>query len=198
MIPQGTTITAVNSSRAVHGLFLLCLLAALAAGCAARPFTEIQDGLEARGHYINGVPFVRQTGNDCGPAALAAVLSFQGKQPDLAAITASIYLPKLGGTLPMDMERYAKEAGFQTDASSGTLDTLRQAIRINVPVICLLDLGFGLYRQPHYVTVIGFDDGNRLFVLHDGEDHDRTMAYEKFEKAWKRAGNWMIVVAPGW
>jgi ABC-type bacteriocin/lantibiotic exporter with double-glycine peptidase domain len=190
------TIRAVNSFRAAHGLFLLCLLAALSAGCAARPFADIREHIEARGHYINGVPFVRQTSEDCGPAALAGVMAFHGRQPDLAAITAAVYLPQLGGTLPMDLERYAKEAGFLTDAGPGTLDTLRRTIRNNRPVICLLDLGFGPYRAPHYVTVTGFDDGNQLMIMHDGVDPDRTMAYEKFGKVWKRAGNWMIVVRP--
>jgi ABC-type bacteriocin/lantibiotic exporter with double-glycine peptidase domain len=196
MTTSDTTIRAVNSCHAVHGLFLLCLIASLSVGCGARPFAEVRPGIEARGHYIDGVPFVRQTSEDCGPASLASVLAFHGRQPDLAAITAAVYLPKLGGTLPMDLERYAKDAGFRTDASSGSLDALRQAVRNNRPVICLLDLGFGLYRRPHYVTVIGFDDGNQLVITHDGEVPDRTMGYEAFGKAWERAGNWMIVVKP--
>ena len=194
MTPDRKNRKAVNSIMSVHGLFLLFALAVSAAGCGARPFAEIQAGIEARGHYISGVPFVRQTSEYCGPAALAGVLTFHGRQPDLAAITAAVYLPKLGGTLPMDLERYAKEAGFVTDAGPGTLDTIRRTIRSNTPVVCLLDLGFGPYRAPHYVTVIGFDDVNQLVIMHDGADPDRTMVYEKFGKAWKRAGNWMIVV----
>jgi ABC-type bacteriocin/lantibiotic exporter with double-glycine peptidase domain len=196
MNTNAPTIRAVDSFRTVHGLFLLFLLITLSAGCGARSFAEVREGIWTRGHYIDGVPFVRQTSEDCGPAALAGVMAFHGRQPDLAAITAAVYLPKLGGTLPMDLERYAKEAGLRTDAASGTLDALRRTIRNNEPVICLLDLGFGPYRAPHYVTVIGFDDVNRLVIMHDGEAPDRTMGYEKFGKVWKRAGNWMIVVTP--
>jgi ABC-type bacteriocin/lantibiotic exporter with double-glycine peptidase domain len=190
---------AVNRNKAVHGLFLLGALTAFIltmSGCGAASFDAIRPGLEARGHYIEGVPFVKQTEYDCGPAALASVLSFRGKAVDLERITKSVYLPSLRGTLPMDLERYAKDEGFRTSSSSGTAAALKTAIASNIPVICLLDLGFGFYRQPHFVTVIGFDDGNGLFIMHDGATPNRTMTYEDFEKKWARAGKWMIVVHP--
>jgi hypothetical protein len=31
---------------------------------------------------------------------------------------------------------------------------------------CLLDLGFGLYRRPHYIVVVGFDDENAVIGMH--------------------------------
>jgi len=195
MIPRGKDKKAVNSILSAHGLFLLSVIV-LAAGCGGKSFEAIRPGIEARGHYIGGVPFFRQTGDDCGPAALAGILAFYGKPVDLKTITASIYLPKLRGTLPMDLERYAKDAGLKTASSDGTIDALRSAVRSDSPVICLLDLGFGPYRQPHYVTIIGFDDRNGLFIMHDGITPDRTMSYEAFEKKWVRAGRWMIVIRP--
>jgi len=199
MIPAKRHHEAVSSVRTVHGLFLLLALAASAIvldGCSGRSFSAIRPGIETRGHYLEGVPFFRQTEYDCGPAALAGVLAFRSRPVPLETITASVYLPKLHGTLPMDMERYAKDAGFAVRSSSGTAAALKEAVRGNSPVICLLDLGFGIYKRPHYVTVIGFDDGNSLFIMNDGETPDRTMPYDRFEKAWVRAGRWMIVVLP--
>jgi ABC-type bacteriocin/lantibiotic exporter with double-glycine peptidase domain len=196
MIPGGMNKKAVNSTLTVHGLFLLGILAILSSGCGTKSFASIRPGIDAQGHYIGGVPFFRQTAYDCGPAALAGILAFYGRPVDLEAMTASIYLPKLRGTLPMDLERYAKESGLKTASSDGNADALKSAVRSNIPVICLLDLGFGPYRQPHYVTVIGFDDGNGLFVMHDGITPDKTMSYEAFEKKWLRAGRWMIVIKP--
>lgn len=199
MIPQFNRNKAVDSFLAVHGLFFLGALAALIlalSGCGAASFDAVRSGLETRGHYIEGVPFVKQTEYDCGPAALASVLSFRGKAADLERITASVYLPKLRGTLPMDLERYAKDQGFTTASSAGTAAALKTAVRRNIPVICLLDLGVWFYRQPHFVTVIGFDDVNGLFIMHDGGTPNRTMAYEDFVKKWTRGGNWMIVITP--
>jgi ABC-type bacteriocin/lantibiotic exporter with double-glycine peptidase domain len=195
MIPRGKDKKAVNSILSAHGLFLLGAIV-LAAACGGKSFEAIRPGIEARGHYIGGVPFFRQTGHDCGPAALAGILAFYGRPVDLETITASIYLPKLRGTLPMDLERYAKDAGLRTASSDGTTDDLKSAVRSNTPIICLLDLGLGPYRQPHYVTIIGFDDGNGLFIMHDGVTPDRTMSYEGFEEKWARAGRWMIVIKP--
>jgi ABC-type bacteriocin/lantibiotic exporter with double-glycine peptidase domain len=196
MIPDGKNRKAVNSTMSVHGLFLLDLLVILCLGCGAKGFDSIRPGIEERGHYISGVPFFRQTEQDCGPAALAGILAFHGRPANLETITASIYLPKLRGTLPMDLERYAKASGFITTSPDGTFDALRSAVRSDIPVICLLDLGFGPYRQPHYVTVIGFDDGNKIIIMHDGATANRTMTYETFGKYWSRAGNWMIVITP--
>lgn len=197
-IPERTS-GAVNSEQAVHGLFLpfaLVLLAALLAGCAGKSFEDIRPGIETRGHYIENVPFVRQADRDCGPAALAGVFAFWGRPIDLERISSQVYLPKLSGALPMDLERFSKGSGFQTFTPPGSFDELRSYLRRNQPVICLLDQGFGLYRQPHYVTVIGFDDGNELIIMHDGERASRTMSYEKFEKFWARAGHWMLAMTP--
>lgn len=173
---------------------LVFLLVTTAAGCAARDFSQFRSGIESRGHYIPGVPFFRQSESTCGPAALASVLSFWGSPVDLQSITANIYIPKLGGTLPMDMERFARETGFTAVSSTGSPAALKGVVRKGVPVICLLDLGFGIYRQPHYVTVTGFDDVNAVIIAHDGVKPDAVFTDEAFQKSWKRAGNWMLVI----
>jgi predicted double-glycine peptidase len=199
MISQFNRNKAANSIMTVRGFLLLGAFTALImaiSGCGAKSFDAVRFGLEARGHYIESVPFVKQTEDDCGPAALASVLSFRGKPADLEKITASIYLPQLRGTLPMDLERYAKDQGLTTASSAGTAAALKTIVKSNIPVICLLDLGFWFYRQPHFVTVIGFDDTNELFIMHDGAKPNKTMAYMDFEKKWSRAGKWMIVITP--
>ena len=168
----------------------------LYSACSGSRFADIQPGLDQRGHYIEGVPFFRQSESTCGPAALATVFAFWGHPANLDDITAKVYLPALRGTLPMDMERLAQESGFDTLSSSGTLDGLKQDISKGVPVICMLDLGIGLYRKPHYVTVIGFDDGHSLIIEHDGIKPNRLVAYDSFNRSWARAGNWMLVITP--
>lgn len=175
--------------------FVLLALAGFAplTGCAGRDFSALRPGIEQGGHYIAGVPFYRQGEDSCGPAALASVASFWGQSVNVEQIKARVYLPELRGTLPMDMERFLREAGFRTVSSAGTLDELKARVRQNVPVICLLDLGFSLYRRPHYVTVIGFDDMKRVLVVHDGVNANKVTGYDTFMRKWGRAGNWMLV-----
>ncbi len=180
----------------LYFLAVIFLAAASLVSCASRDFASLRKGIESRGHYIQGVPFYKQSEETCGPAALAAVLAFWGRQVNLEEITAKVYLRELRGTLPMDMESYARASGFDTSSFSGTLDGLKEYIRRGLPVICLLDLGFWVYHQPHYVTVIGFDDGNALIIEHDGLKPDSLMSYRKFSEAWSRAGLWMLVITP--
>ncbi len=179
------------SSRAI-----ILLSATFLAACASKDFSDLRQGIDTRGHYIQGVPFYRQNEDTCGPAALAGVLAYWGRPAALDEITARIYVPKLRGTLPMDMENYARNAGFDAASSAGTLDDLKSSLRRDMPVICLLDLGFGLYHRPHYIIAVGFDDENAVLIEHDGLKANRVIGYDDFTKAWTRAGNWMLVLKP--
>lgn len=181
----------------VHYLLMAMLSAAFFTGCAARDFEALKPGLEGRGHYIEGVPFYRQEENFCGPAALAGVASFWGRQVSMDELVARVYLPQLRGTLPMDMEKYLRDSGFKTISRAGTLDELKAQVRRNMPVICLLDLGFSLYRRPHYVIVVGFDDVYEEFIAHDGLRENTMIGYKRFAGYWRRADNWMLVAVPG-
>ena len=172
------------------------LTAVAISGCSARNFSALRPGIETRGHYIENVPFHRQSESTCGPAALANILAFWGSPATLEEITAIVYLPKLRGTLLIDMENFARNAGFESTYSVGTLEDLKSYVRKGTPVICLLDLGFGLYHRPHYITVIGFDDVNAMIIEHDGVRANSVMGYDAFTKAWTRAGRWMLVIRP--
>lgn len=175
---------------------LLLLGMSFIPACAGKDFAALRPGLEIRGRYIEGVPFYRQSESTCGPAALASILAFWGRPISQEQIAAKIYLPELRGTLPMDMENFAREAGFKTASSAGTLAELKNSIRKGVPVICLLDFGFSFYHRPHYVSVIGFDDVNAVFIMHDGLKPNSVMRYNEFNKVWGRADRWMLVIMP--
>jgi ABC-type bacteriocin/lantibiotic exporter with double-glycine peptidase domain len=185
-----------RASKRLFFFFLLIVLATVLPACSAKRFSDLRPGLEQRGHYIEHVPFYKQTESTCGPAALASVLAFWGRPVDLDTITRKIFLPRLRGTLPMDLEQYAREEGFRTASFSGSLDELKISLRKGVPVICLVDLGFSIYRRPHYITVIGFDDVNSVIIGHDGVQPNSVLDYDAFRSAWDRADRWMIVITP--
>ena len=183
--------------RQLSGVFLFMALILPVCACAPEMrFETLREGIESRGHYIDGVPFLRQPVSSCGPAALATVFSFLGRSVEIEAIKRTIYLPSLQGTLPSDMERYPRSQGFQVTPGPNTYDALAAALRENVPVICLLDLGYSMYKQPHYVTVIGYDDVRGAIIMHDGESPNRVLSKDRFLSAWSRTRNWMMVVKP--
>ncbi len=171
-------------------------LTVLPTGCAEKSFSSLGPGLEKEGHYIHGVLFVKQEDGSCGPAALVSVASYWGIKVSIDQAIARLYLPQLRGTLPMDMENFFREEGFETASSAGTLDELKEQVRKDMPVICLVDLGFSIYRRPHYVTVIGFDNVDAVIIAHDGVRTQRIISYQQFLREWGRAGNWMLVAHP--
>lgn len=183
-------------ARALTYLGFVLMLTGIATGCMGKKFAEIRPGLETRGSYIEGVPFYQQSESTGGPAALASILDFRGRPESLERITEKIYLPELRGTLPINMEKYAREAGLKTESSRGSLGELKAYIKKGIPVICLLDIGFSLFHEPHYVSVIGFDDGNEVFIVHDGLEPNSVIGYKKFNKKWVRADYWMLVIEP--
>lgn len=179
-----------------ESVFLVVILAVLA-GCAGSEFAQIRSGLEDRGHYIEQVPFYRHEENWCGPAALAAVTGFWGRRVSLEQISSKVNVPQLHGTLPVDMELFLKDTGFETKSVKGSLDELKLEILKNIPVISLVDRGRNHSHQPHYIIVIGFDESRKAIIAHDGMMENHVIAYERFMREWSRAGRWMLIAVPG-
>jgi ABC-type bacteriocin/lantibiotic exporter with double-glycine peptidase domain len=172
------------------------LLMGLVMGCTGTNFAELRPGLETRGSYIEGVPFYQQSEPICGPAALAGILDFRGRPESLERITEKIYHPGLGCALPADMEEYARTAGLKAASHKGSLGELKAYVRKGMPVICMIDRGYGLNHDPQYITVIGYDDVHEVVIVHDGLAPNSLIGYKKFNKGWVRAGYWMLVIEP--
>ena len=77
-------------------------------------------------------------------------------------------------------------AGATPRSGRGTLDDLRQLLRAGRPVLTPIDLGWGLWRRPHYVVLFGVGDDGLLMHLRHGET--RTMAWSEFERRWSVLG----------
>lgn len=134
------------------------------------------------------VPFTPQMqDNDCGPAALVAVLASRGHHSTLEEISAAVINPVLNRTLLPDMENYARERGFSPITGRGDSDFLKQRIDAGVPVILLLDLGRMGASQGHYVVVVGHALGG--FVVHAGTAANRFVPQEWLEQRWRRMNN---------
>jgi len=183
---------ALSRSYRACALLLLCLVT----GCTGRTFAELRPGLETRGSYIEGVPFYQQSGSICGPAALASIFEFRGRPESPERITAKMNQPGLGCALPIDMEEYARTAGFKAVSHKSSFGELKANIRKGTPVICMLDLGSGFNHQLQYVSVIGYDDVKQVVIMHDNVSANSVISYKKFNKRWVRANYWMLVIEP--
>ena len=148
--------------------------------------------LNAPSHSIDGVPFVLQKSQYCGPASLSSVLAYYGEDVDQDTIGKSVYHPRLQGSLITDLEDYARKRGFQAKTGIGTVDEIRGFILSDRPVIVLVDLGFWVISKPHYLVVYGFkEDG---FLAHNGFEKAQWYRSGEFEKIWGRAGNSFLLI----
>ena len=112
-----------------------------------------------------------QTPDHCGPASLGAVYRYWGADETGDGVTARIYNPQEGGTLPGMLVADARSLGFCAALGDPEPAGWRHALASGVPVICLLPAGSG-----HFVVVQGWDRDRLLVNDGSGEARWRTGA----------------------
>ena len=180
-------------SRRFIGWQCLCVLL-LFSGCATteRSSGEILAAIQ--------VPFFPQESFQCGPASLAAVINYwYGKTGTAKSLTPDpiaqeIYSPSARGVLGIDMERFARKQGFQTEQVAGSLDKLRQSINRGIPPVLLVDYGFSSYQHNHFMVVKGYSANG--FLVNSGREENKVIESEELLKVWKKTGYWMLLIKP--
>lgn len=167
------------------------------AGCAGQISNAKYVSTETR--LISGIPFYDDTGNQCGPASLAAVINYWHnksaaiKQVTPDRISSDVYSKTAGGTLGMDLEFYAARNGFITKQYMGNIDELKENIIKGIPPVILVDYGIFIYQRNHFMVVTGY--GGNGIIVHSGRD-EKIISYEKLEKIWRKTGFWTLVIKP--
>ena len=142
------------------------------------------------------VPFFPDGTDQCGPATLASVFTYWGIPSEPAVLKAEIYRPQLGGTLPIDLLLAAQARGLQTEGSSGTLESLKTELDAHHPVVALLNLGWAVFPQGHYVVITGYDERQQGIYMHSGLARDLFVSYTQFFIYWEKTGRWMLRLQP--
>jgi ABC-type bacteriocin/lantibiotic exporter with double-glycine peptidase domain len=143
---------------------------------------------------IKNVPFFPQEIYQCGPASLAAVLNYWGLKVSPADIAASIFSREAGGTLNVDMVFYAENKGLKARQYRGAREDLQEAIDSGIPLIVLIDQGFWVVQQNHFMVVWGYDENS--VIAHSGKESNKRVAWNHFLKTWERAEFWTLRVTP--
>jgi len=163
---------------------LLATAALLLGGCAAAPRPVPPADLQ----IISGVPpFQEQTRrDDCAGVALASLLGHAGITVAAADIDAAVYEPLLGGALLPDLEKFAASAGASPRSGRGSLDDLSGLLRAGRPVLVPIDLGWSVWRRPHYVVLHGVGPAGFLMQVRQGET--RILPAAELERRWSGMG----------
>ncbi|MDO8834847.1 MAG: C39 family peptidase, partial [Vicinamibacterales bacterium] len=184
----------MSTVSAVRRAMALTVLGALLvpAGASGVPGTLQQAGA----HALLDVPYVSQTPELCGGAAVAMVLRYWGERDVVAQDFAPLVGAGTGGIVTGTLASAVRARGWQAlvlSASDGTArTTLSMQIDRGRPVIALIEVAPQTY---HYVVIVGSTD--RDVVLHDpAHSPFRVLRWEDFDRAWAATRQWMMVVLP--
>lgn len=169
----------------------------LLAGCALtgqsvdRP---LPDHVPPQAH-LTTIPFYAQAALQCGPAALAMALQSSGVniQPD--DLRAQVYTPGREGSLQPELISAARRHRRLAYPIQG-LQCLLEAVAAGRPVIVLQNLGLSWLPRWHYAVVVGYDLSRSQVILHTGKHADRTVGLATFDRTWRRADQWGLLVLP--
>ena len=180
-------------NRITLGLLLLLFL-----GRAAQPAPQ-----ETAGVWLD-VPYVKQSENGCGSAAISMLLQYwnahgagiDSQRADAAAIQKQLYSRKVRGIHASDMESYLNQSGFRVFSLRGEWNDLLEQLKQGRPLIASLQPGSA--RTPlHYVVVTGIEWQNGAVFINDpARGKLLRVAREDFEKQWRPNRNWMLLALP--
>lgn len=147
---------------------------------------------------LDQTPFFPQKVNQCGPAALATVLTASGVPAEPDALSPALYIPDRQGTLQVELAAAARRHGRLAVQTGGSLETLVGQLRQGRPVLVLQNLAVSFYPVWHYAVVVGYLPEQDAFVLRSGTERRRVTRRGRFEATWRRADYWgLVLLAPG-
>jgi hypothetical protein len=146
---------------------------------------------------LERVPFFAQKEYECGPAALAMVLSAAGMAVTPDALVDQVYLPARKGSLQVEMLAATRQRGLIAYPLKPALQDLLQEVAAGHPVLVFQNLSLPIYPVWHYAVVIAYDLERNTITLHSGETAQLEMSLFTFERTWARGNYWaMLALAP--
>lgn len=166
----------------------------LLSGCASLP-SDVAE-LEARHTSVEllETPFFPQERYQCGPAALATVLSSSGAHVPMQDLIDRVYLPGRQGSLQLEMLAATRSLGRLPYPVDGTLRALWNELAAGRPVLVLQNLGVSAIPRWHFAVVVGIDPERDEIVLRSGVDRRRVASITTFLRTWRRSDYWGFVV----
>ena len=150
------------------------------------------------------VPFVRQTEDGCGSAAISMLLQYwnahgtaiEFQRADARTIQKQLYSRKARGILASDVEAYLQNSGFRVFPLEGNWGDLQEHLKQGQPLIVSIQPGDK--KTPlHYVVVTGIDWQNGAVFINDpARGKLLRVAREEFEQQWRPSHNWMLLALP--
>lgn len=141
-------------------------------------------------------PVLQESSDDCGGAALAAVLRYWGRDVTPRAVEARVGRENRR-LRAGDMVAYARSEGLRSYVFFGTMDDLRYELEQRRPVV--VGLGKAIdskHALLHYEVVVGYEPNQRHLLLLDPDRGFQVDSVEGFSTEWMRSKGVTIVTFP--
>ncbi len=142
------------------------------------------------------VPFFPDRSDQCGPSALASLLTFWNHPIDPPALKKEIYLAHLKGSLPIDLLLSAQNHDLKADIYYGSIDNLQAEIKLGHPLIAFINRGFDSFPIGHYIVITGADPARQGFYIHSGSKKNQFISYKKLLKSWDKTQRMTLLITP--
>jgi len=200
IVPMKTSLQRIRTAR-MHrlGSVVRVGFAIMSLGCASYtgtahtvdPYAAVRKG---KWWMVPSFPRVMQdTSNDCGAAALAAVMRFWGHGATSESIEAT-----LGRTdhrlRAGDMVEYARRQGLHSYVFFGTMTDIAHELRRGRPII--VGLGKSIAEKKalsHYEVVVGYEPEKKLVLLLDPGRGWQVDTLRGFAEEWARTKGVTVV-----
>lgn len=181
----------------IRGTFyVLCLI--LTAGCSHQSSryntvhgnTPLPNKVE-----LIDTPFFPQDRYQCGPAALATILTQSDVVTSPGELKPYVYLPKRQGTLAIDLIATTRRYQRVPYLLEGKLSAIFTEVANGQAVLVMQNLGFSWFRQWHFAVVVGYDLNAKTVMLRSGEIKRHVIPISTFQATWARARYWAMITA---
>jgi ABC-type bacteriocin/lantibiotic exporter with double-glycine peptidase domain len=142
------------------------------------------------------VPLFPDRSNQCGPAAVAGVLRFWGKDVSMAALKQEIYRDSLKGSLSIDLLLAAQAHGMSARLLEGGMAQVRKELDAGHPLVAFLNQGLRVLPVGHYVVLTGYDRGRGGVYVNSDVRKNAFMSDASFDRQWARGDRWALAMQP--
>jgi len=179
--------------------FLLASTTILSACVTRAPFIPAHLPPGAQTHVdLEATPFFPQRKYQCGPAALATVLTASRADASPDALVPLVYLPARHGSLQVEMQAVPRKFGRLSYQLSRNMESILAELDAGRPVLVLHNYGLPILPLWHYAVVIGYDAAKDTVIMRSGVKRRREWRTRTFMVAWHNGGRWaMVVLRPG-
>lgn len=173
----------------------LAVVCCVLAGCVTRgPLLESSAGTVE----LADTPFFPQDRYQCGPAALATVLTASGVAVMPDELVEQVYVPARRGSLTIEMQAAPRRYERIAYPVQPELAALIAELDAGRPVLVLHNYGLPFWPRWHYAVVIGYDAQRQRLLLRSGTEQRQQMRATHFMRAWDNADRWaLVLLRPG-